>query len=229
MSMTKLVLLDVAGTTVVDNGIVVRAFLDGMSNSKISVSDSQLETMVDYVNQTMGQRKIDVFLNLFDGDEDKANLLHQEFIKAHEKLVKEGIVEPIPGVVDLFLNLKYQGLRVGLTTGFPREILGQIISAFNWGKYLDVTVAASEVPKGRPAPDMILRGISLIKKGYGIDASNGNTAVVGDTPSDMMSGVAAKCKLIVGVKSGIGTEDELIQAGATHVLTDATHLLSIIY
>ena len=229
MSGIKLVLFDVAGTTIKDDGIVVKAFTRGLASSGIEVSESELAQMVEYVNATMGQRKIDVFRHLMGQDFNKANNLHNHFINAHDKLVREGKIIPIQGIEKTFKDLKAQGIRVGLTTGFPREILGQIITGLNWGKYLDVSVAASEVELGRPAPDMIIKACSRVQREFGIQISPENVAVVGDTVSDMGSGVAAKAKLIVGVTSGASSESELFAAGATHVLPDATGILSLIY
>lgn len=228
MSRTKLILFDVAGTTIKDEGIVVTAFLRAIKNSGIKVDDSELQRMVDYVNLTMGQRKIDVFRHLMGSDFQKANNLHSHFITAHEGLIKEGLIVPIPGIEDIFYAIKFQGIRVGLTTGFPREILSQIITSLNWGKFLDVSVAASEVESGRPAPDMIFKAAKKVSKEFGIEVTGQNTAVVGDTPSDMGSGVAAASEFIIGVLTGLSKEDELFKAGATHVLPNATQVLRII-
>ena len=229
MSQTKLVLFDVAGTTIKDDGIVVKAFIRGLTSSGIQVTEPELAQMVDYVNATMGQRKIDVFRKLMGHDFNKANTLHNHFITAHEKLVREGAIIPIEGIEKTFYDLKFQGIRIGLTTGFPREILGQIITVLNWGKYLDVSVAASEVEAGRPAPDMIIKASGQVQREFGTTIAPENVAVVGDTVSDMGSGVAAKSKFIIGVTSGASSEGELFSAGATHVLPDATKIFSVIY
>ena len=53
-------------------------------------------------------------------------------------------------------------------------------------------------------------------------------AVVGDTASDVESGLRAGAGLVVGVLTGSGTRDELEQAGAPHVLDSVADLLPLL-
>jgi len=52
--------------------------------------------------------------------------------------------------------------------------------------------------------------------------------VVGDTRSDMASGVAAGAGLIVGVLTGIHSEAALVDAGSTHVIESVADLPSVV-
>jgi phosphoglycolate phosphatase-like HAD superfamily hydrolase len=75
---------------------------------------------------------------------------------------------------------------------------------------------------------MIFRGMDLFSNLENIDIAPEEVAVVGDTESDMRSGVTAGARFVVGVTSGAHTEAQLRGAGATHVLASATELLTVI-
>ena len=52
----KLVVFDVAGTTAKDDGLVVKAFREAMIQQGVERDSDELAKMVDYVEETMGQR-----------------------------------------------------------------------------------------------------------------------------------------------------------------------------
>lgn len=226
MAKIKLAVFDVAGTTAKDDGLVVQAFQDAISAG--GYSGIQIEEMTKYVNATMGQRKIDVFLHLSVGNETKAQAMHEDFIDAYNSLITRGLLEEFAGIPEFFRQLHEAGIGIALTTGFPREILNRIIESLNWGDFIDVSVAASEVPYGRPAPDMVLRSMELYSEKCGEVLSPLDVAVIGDTPSDMGSGQFAHAAFVIGVTSGNSSQDELFSAGATQVLPFATQLLDVV-
>ena len=223
----KFAIFDVAGTTAQDGGLVVEAFQSAMISLGTASGSPELEKMTDYVNATMGERKIDVFMHLCDGDSKRANLAHDRFVESYIGLVTAGKLEEFPGITDLFTRLRSNGIAVAITTGFPRDILDNIIDCLKWAPHIDFSVAASEVAMGRPAPDMIFRCIDLYNKRFNTHISAEDAAVIGDTESDMRSGVTAGAYLVVGVDTGTHTPDQLFHAGATHVLHGAVELPTI--
>ena len=226
--MIKLAVFDVAGTTAKDDGLVVKAFQLALGAVGVVPGSSQMEEMTNYVNATMGERKMDVFLHLLNGDKIKANLVHEKFIASYIQLVKDGELEEFDGITPFFVELRSKNIGIAITTGFPREILDVIIDALNWRRIIDISVAASEVSHGRPAPDMIFKAMQGFDLAKGINLIASEIAVIGDTRSDMESGAAAGAESVVGVASGAHTKDELIKAGATDVLAFATDLLTLI-
>ena len=66
----NLVVLDMAGTTVADGGLVERAFASAAGRLGVEPGSAEHATMLDYVRATMGESKISVFRHLF-GDEDE--------------------------------------------------------------------------------------------------------------------------------------------------------------
>jgi phosphonatase-like hydrolase len=227
VSTIKLAVFDVAGTTAHDDGLVVEAFQNAMILLGAVSGSSELANMTEYVNATMGQRKIDVFTHLYEGDAEKANTAHDRFIESYISLIQQGKLKEFDGITPFFDQLRTDGVAVSITTGFPREILQPIIDGLNWVDHIDFSVAASEVAHGRPAPDMIFKSMELYNQKFNTEISPGEVAVIGDTESDMKSGVAAGAAIIAGVTSGAGTSEQLFATGATHVLECASDLSTI--
>ena len=220
-----LVIFDVAGTTAQDGGLVTRAFESAMVSLGVESGSEELREMIAYVNATMGERKIDVFTYLCKGDSARAERAHELFVNNYIQLVLDGELEEFDGITEFFAKLRIRNIAVAITTGFPREILDRIIESLHWREILDFSVAASEVAKGRPAPDMVQRVIALYSERTGLEITAASVAVLGDTESDMQSGVAAGAKVVAGVTSGAHTEAQLRAAGATHILAHATDLI----
>ena len=226
MAEIKLVVLDVAGTTAQDDGLVVEAFQIAMEPT--NPSDAELNEMTEYVLATMGQRKIDVFTHLCKGDAHAAFEAHERFVTSYTDLVAEGLLKEFDGVSDFFRELRSRGIGIGITTGFPREILDPIIFELGWSELIDTSVAASEVNAGRPAPDMIFRSIELYNKAKGLEVRAEEVAVAGDTESDMKAGYSAGVPIILGVTSGAHSAEELRATGATEVSSTVLTLLTLV-
>ena len=224
----KLVVFDVAGTTAKDDGLVVKAFREAMIQQGVERGSDELVKMVDYVEETMGQRKMDVFMHLCEGNAIAAAATHEIFIEQYNNLVANGELEEFDGISQLFATLRATNIGVAITTGFPRELLSSILNDLDWRERIDLSVASDEVAAGRPAPDMILRSIDLYRNLSNQEIEPSNVMVVGDTQSDMQSGVAAGARYIVGVTSGAHDELQLKTAGATHVFDGAAQLLTLV-
>ena len=224
----KLVVFDVAGTTAKDDGLVVKAFREAMIQQGVERDSDELAKMVDYVEETMGQRKMDVFMHLCEGNAIAAAATHEIFIEQYNNLVANGELEEFDGISQLFATLRATNIGVAITTGFPRELLSSILNDLDWRERIDLSVASDEVAAGRPAPDMILRTIDLYRNLSNQEIEPSNVMVVGDTQSDMQSGVAAGARYIVGVTSGAHDELQLKTAGATYVFDGAAQLLTLV-
>lgn len=209
------VVLDMAGTTVVDDGIVEGAFTRALE--RVNPAEVDRERALDHVRATMGQSKIDVFRAL--AAEDTAQALNREFEIAYRELVDDGEAAAIPGAEATIRALRTAGLKVVLTTGFARDTADAIIDALGWQDLADLTLTPAEAGRGRPHPDLPVT--ALLRTG---GSSVAALAVVGDTESDAHSGVRAGAGLVVGVLTGAGTEGGLRAAGATGVLESVVQL-----
>jgi phosphonatase-like hydrolase len=212
----ELVVLDMAGTTVVDDGIVEQAFARTADRVDLGPTLTRDEAL-QHVRDTMGQSKIDVFRHLAGGDEQVAQQAATQFEVAYGELVDELGVEPIEGAGDLIDALRAAGVPVVLTTGFAPVTRDRLLDALGW--QVDAALSPVDAGRGRPAPDLVLT--ALLRTGASSVAS---VVVVGDTASDVLSGRAAGAGLVVGVTTGAHTRDQLLAAGADAVLDSVREL-----
>jgi phosphoglycolate phosphatase len=207
----ELVCLDMAGTTVGDNGVVEGAFRSALD--ELEVSDGpERAAMTKYVRRTMGTSKIEVFRALF-GSEERARSANAAFEAAYDTAVRRGDVEPLPGAEACLEALRSAGLKLALTTGFSASTRDLIIETLRWGSLVDLALSPSDAGRGRPYPDMILTAVLRL----GISAVS-SVAVIGDTAADMESGRRAGASIVAGVLTGSDDEARLREGGATHVV-----------
>jgi phosphoglycolate phosphatase len=215
MNDVELVCFDMAGTTMIDDGLVLEAFrrtVDGLG-----VVGDQAALAEAHVVETMGQSKIEVFTALFDDRAATANeMFERHFIEAAQEL---GVSE-IPGAGSTVETLRAVGLKVALTTGFSPETREALIEMLGWSALFDVRVSPGESGRGRPAPDMLL-WCALQTRVTAVSS----LMVVGDTASDMQAGRRAGARYCVGVLSGTDGERRLVENGADTVVGTVVDLL----
>ena len=215
----RLVVLDMAGTTVADGGLVEEAFAAAARHM-----GAEPDSMLDYVRATMGESKISVFRHLF-GEEGKAQDANKAFEAAYAALVDGGRVAALPGARETIESLKSQGRTVVLTTGFARATQDAILAALGWRDLADLTLCPADAGgRGRPYPDMALT--AFLRTAVADDVRQ--IAVVGDTSYDMLSGVRAGAGLVAGVLTGAHDADALRAAGATQVLDGVGQLPGVL-
>ncbi len=218
----ELVVFDMAGTTVSDDGLVERAFVLAAERSGLADSAAELEEAVAFVRETMGQSKLDVFRELTDSEE-AAVAATEAFESAYGELIGRVGVTAIEGAADLFQELHDAGVKVALVTGFSRATQDTLIDALGWSDLIDVSLCPAEAGRGRPFPDLPLT--ALLRTGA---SSVGAMVVVGDTASDMISGVRAGAGLVVGVLTGTHDSETLEEAGADVVISSIADLAELL-
>ncbi|TQF67063.1 phosphonatase-like hydrolase [Rhodococcus spelaei] len=207
-----LAVLDMAGTTVADDGLVLRAFAAAADAAGLPPEGAEADAARQYVLDTMGQSKIVVFRALF-GDEDRAQAANVAFESTYDRLIDEGNAEPIPGAAESITALRETGIKVALTTGFSRGTQDKLLAALGWQTLADLTLAPSEAGRGRPYPDLILTALLRLQADDVKDV-----AVLGDTSNDVTSGLRAGAAVVAGTLTGAHDEHQLRAAGATHVV-----------
>ncbi|WP_408907161.1 phosphonatase-like hydrolase [Streptomyces cavernicola] len=216
----RLVVLDMAGTTVADGGLVEQAFSRAAERLGVEPGSADHEQKLQYVRDTMGESKITVFRALF-GDEDLAQRANTAFEAAYGELVDGGRIAPIPGAREAIEELRAAGRTVVLTTGFARVTQDAILDALGWRDLVELTLCPADAGgRGRPYPDMVLA--ALLRTGAADDVRE--IAVAGDTAYDMRSGVRSGASVVAGVLTGAHDKDALRAAGATHVLGSVAEL-----
>jgi len=215
----KLVVFDMAGTTVQDGeGVVNRALRTALAGYGVTVT-------FDDVNEVMGLPKPDAIRKLVRGHGDitvaKVYVDFEQAMVDHYRTSPE--VAAIPGAEDVFGALRSAGIKVALDTGFARPIVDAIVERLGWGDLLDATVASDEVAHGRPQKDLIIEAMART----GITDVQ-TVAKVGDTPSDIQEGQAAGCMWVIAVTEGSHTLDQLAPYLPTHIVPNITHVPALV-
>jgi phosphoglycolate phosphatase len=118
---------------------------------------------------------------------------------------------PFPGVEATLSRWRAQGRRLGLATSKRTDVARKVLDRAGLAGYFEVVVGGDQVARGKPYPDTVLHGLSLL----GADA--GQAAMVGDTAHDVLMALAADVAAY-GVGHGVHARAELEAAGALAVV-----------
>jgi phosphonatase-like hydrolase len=218
----QLAVIDMAGTTVADDGLVVSAFESAATAVGVPESGQERDNARQYVLDTMGQSKISVFRALFE-TEERAQQANTAFERAYEQLIDEGHAEPIDGAAQAITRLRDAGVKVALTTGFSGTTQEKLLAALGWQSLADLVLAPGDGVRGRPTPDLILTALMRLQ----VDGVQ-NVATLGDTSSDIESGLRAGAAIAAGTLTGAHDEEQLRNAGATHVVGSVSEFADLI-
>jgi phosphonatase-like hydrolase len=214
----RLAVLDLAGTTVRDDGAVEAAFVEALRQADAGPGSDGYPQRLERLRTTMGRSKIEVFRELL-GDESAAQRANEAFEAAYGAGLTSGGAEPIPGAVDAMARLRAGGVRVCLTTGFSSRTRDALLDALAWRDRVDLALSPGPGVRGRPHPDLVLAAILAL----GIDDVR-EVAVAGDTASDLLAGTRAGASVVAGVLTGAHGRSELAAAPHTHLLESVADL-----
>jgi phosphonatase-like hydrolase len=217
----ELVVCDMVGTTVQDDGQVLDAFSAALVGNGIHVTPSELQ-------QWRGASKRQVlrfFIERQFGTHDKENLArtqrtYADFRERLEENYTNDGARAIDGAEITFRWIAERGGKIVLTTGFDRTVANIILGKVGWRHALvDDTICSDEVSRGRPAPYMIFRameatGVTDVRR----------VAKVGDTAFDLMAGTNAGARAVVGVLTGSQGLEYLGCVPHTHIIPSVEEL-----
>lgn len=216
--MYKLVVFDVAGTIVSDDGVVLDAFEQAFSKVVPETWQANRERFIDYAQKTMGQSKIEVFYSLL-GDQRLAAAAADSFQAAYLQNLDRA--KEFKGIPEMFQMLRSRGIKIALNTGFNRNTLDTMIERFGWTGLIDATATPQEAGAGRPSPAML----RLVANQLGV-TDNSMVAVMGDTATDIVTAKAFQAGLAIGVLTGAHGPKEFEDAAADLILDRATDALA---
>ena len=212
--------LDMAGTTVADDGTVMAAFTAAITGQNLPEA-AYGQAMTD-VRSSMGQSKIEVFRRIL-GEEASARKANEAFENHYAAAVRRGAISAMPGAEDTIMRLRDAGVRVCLATGFSPVTRDAIIDRLGWGDLADLALSPADAGfwgRGRPWPDLPLTALLRLRGG-----AVGELAVAGDTGSDIESGLRAGAAIVAGVLTGASSRADLEQAGAPLILDTIAGIL----
>lgn len=211
----KMLVFDMAGTTINEKGIVYETLYDTMKNFGLNIKKED-------ISKWHGANKYEVLNNYLTNDDKVSNeikrcikeQLHSNFDNnLKERYFSSSNIELIDKKLpELFDNIRMKNIKISLNTGYSKEIQECIIKKLNMNEYIDDYISSEEVKFGRPYPNMIYR----IMERNNIKSIN-NVIKFGDTKNDILEGMNANC-ISVGVLSGADTKETLIESKPTHIL-----------
>ncbi len=212
MSRIKLVVFDMAGTTVDDEvdglPLVLKSYDDALRSHGVEVP-------MEALNAQRGRDKWTVIKELGG---DKAEAIYSAFIGVLSQNITK--VREVEGTAETFRFLREHGVRVVASTGFPVEIAEPMIEHLGWlrNELIDGWVCSEQVGTSRPDPAMI---ISSMKK-YGVSDPRA-VMKVDDTVKGIEEGVNAGV-YTVGVLTGTQSIQQLSAAGPDTILRSVAQI-----
>jgi phosphonatase-like hydrolase len=222
----ELAIFDMAGTTVHDENFVTKTLCEALA------LHGYHGVTLEAANSVMGIAKpvaIKMLLDLFYPAEVNPPVaaIHDDFLKSMINFYTTAPeVMEMKGATDTFIELKKMGIKIGLDTGFSRDITDIIIKRLGWDRpeILDISVSSDEVAQGRPYPDMIYKAMEILNI-----KDTKKVAKIGDTPVDLQEGSNASCGLVIGVLSGSADKETLLQYPHTHLAGSVVEIPGIIH
>jgi len=206
----KLLVCDMAGTTVDEHGLVYSTLRACMNDAGLNVTEEEMHPW-------HGAQKTEVVAHFLQDRgtsnwEAEAKKIDNQF---EERIQVAYFSDDSPvklihsDLPDFCANLKANGIKMALNTGYPTKIQQGLIKHLDLSNLVDGAICASDVGAGRPMPYMI----HGLMKELGIEDVR-TVAKAGDTIRDIEEGLNAGVGLNIGVLSGADGEKELLNAGA---------------
>ena len=215
----ELVVFDMAGTTVQDDGQVPEAFTAALAEYGVAVSPEAIRGL-------RGASKREAIIGLLPAGAARAEQAKRVYASFRDHLARRyaDTAREVPGAGDVFAYLRGRGIRVALNTGFDRDTTQMLLAALGWAAHtVDAIVCGDEVPQGRPAPYLIFRCMEATGA-----VSVGRVVNVGDTVLDLRAGHNASVRFNVGVLSGAHGRDLLAAEPHTHLLASVADLPTLL-
>lgn len=224
-SKIKMVVFDMAGTTVNEDNIVYKTLRNAINS--VGGFDLSLEEVLEH---GAGKEKLEaiktILKNSLDLENDQlATEIFQLFLVQLKSAYEVETIYPCTNAAALFIKLKDMGILRVLNTGYDRLTAESLLKKLNWevGKDIDLLITASDVEHNRPEPDMIQ--LAMAKMGI-TEAST--VAKIGDSTIDIQEGQNAGCGLSIGITTGAHTAVQLATANPDQVISDLLDILPVI-
>ena len=213
-SMTKLLVCDMAGTTIQEKGIVYNSLFKTIKMIKPNLDKSEITkfhgcSKSEVIKYFINDRKLNSPNKIQEHLESEFNyFLKNEYTKNNSvKLIH-------PDLPDYFNMLRDNGIKVALNTGYNKNIQDLLIDKLNMTNFIDDCISSDEVTYGRPYPFMIHK---LMNRNNISDINN--VIKIGDSVMDIKEGKNAGCKT-VGVLSGADSRGILVEEDPDFIVSN---------
>ncbi|MFW6073977.1 MAG: HAD hydrolase-like protein [Chloroflexota bacterium] len=217
----KLLVSDLAGTVLSDDGVVVGAFKEAFASHDIPYHDDELLGL-------RGASKRRVFrqfaerAGMNDPDGIASDAL-RSFNCALQAQYESGEISEVTGATAALTEMRDMGIALALTSGFDSSLIDIICNRLGWTDLFTAKIGSDQVTEGRPAPYLIFEAMARA----GVHDVR-RTIVTGDTPLDLQAGMNAGAGWVVGVLTGPHDIETLGATAHTHLLPDITGLPELV-
>lgn len=222
--MIKMVVFDMAGTTVNENNIVYKTLRKVINKEGFEFTLSQVLAHGAGKEKRTAIKDI-IASEAFQKDPSLIDKIYTSFEIELLAAYNSYEITPQPGAEELFAALRERNVRVVLNTGYNYKTATSILQKLNWqtGQQIDMLVTADDVLNNRPHPDMILLAIKKC------NIQNAAEVIkVGDSAIDIEEGKNAGCGLTVGITTGAYTYEQLQAAKPDHIINHLSGLLPLL-
>lgn len=222
--MIKLVVFDMAGTTVDEDNVVYKTVRAAINARGYKFTQEQVQEAGAGKEKSQAIRDVLALDGAAHSDEEVATIF-EDFKRQLADAYSTLDVKEQPGASEAFAKLRRHGIKAVLNTGYDRATAESLVQKIGWvlGKDIDGLVTASDVSNGRPAPDMIRLAMSQT----GVESSEA-VVKIGDSAIDIEEGKNAACGMTFGVTTGAQTESQLRSANPTQVVANLAELCELV-
>lgn len=221
--MIKLVVFDMAGTTVNEHNVVYKTLQRAINEQGYSVS------LDEVLAEGAGKEKLQAIKSVLHvqqiDDEKLAATIFERFLTLLDEAYQTQAITEQDNATTVFRALRNQHIAVVLNTGYNRQTAETLVQKIGWtiGVDFDLLITASDVTQNRPQPDMIL--LAMEQLGITDPAS---AIKVGDSAIDIEEGQNAGCAINIGITTGAHTTEQLWTAKPDYVIDNLIELLPIV-
>ena len=200
---TRMLICDMAGTTVQEKGIVYNSLFNTIKLIKPNLIKSEISKFSGYNKNEVIKYYVDK--QKMDSPIIVLNNLKSEFnYYLKKEYSNNNSVNLIHPNLPLFFNLlREQDIKICLNTGYNKDIQNLLIDKLNLLDCIDDYISSEEVDRGRPYPYMIER----LMFRNNIECPQ-EVIKIGDSIVNIKEGKHAGCKT-VGVLSGSNSKVQL--------------------
>lgn len=209
--MIRCVLFDLDGTTIDTNELII------LSVQHVMRQHCGKELSREEIIPQMGGPLVDQ-LRFFSGREDVRELA--DAYRTFNYAIHDEMVTLFPGVLATVRRLDEAGVKTGIVTNKMRASTARVLDLFGLAPHIRTVVTIEDVEHPKPHPEPIFKAMQEL----GVEP--GETAMVGDSPFDLLAAKAAGV-LAVAVDWSLKPRDVLLESGADRIIGQMEELLGL--
>lgn len=215
MQEKKLIMLDFDGTIGDTQHLIVRTMQKTLARLHLPARSAE------ECKKMIGLPLKQTFTHLIEMSDEMGDLCADTYRRIFDEDNCPGVVPLFPHVIATIKTLKERGNTLTIASSRSTATLMQFVHEMHLEPYISLVLSCDDITHPKPHPETAL--ITLQRTGFPAEEA----IVVGDSQYDILMGRNAGCAT-VGVSYGNGTVEELIQAGADHIIDDFAKLINLV-